>query len=67
MCIHKYFRDRMNTLDERKQLTMHRNIKGSEILKSELKVAGPNRIIVEMLTGLDDFGIDKITDIINGI
>lgn len=48
-----------------------------EILKTQVeaalaklnrnKAAGPEGILTEMLTALDDFGIDKITEITNEI
>lgn len=31
------------------------------------KVAKPDKIVIEMLTASDDFGIDKVTEVINKI
>ena len=64
--------------DDRGQKPLIRkNIEGPRILKSEVsaavahtkrnKAAGPDGIVVEMIEALEDFGINKLTEIINEI
>lgn len=55
---------------QREQPTIHISKEGPEILKTEVgaamakmnrnKSAGPVRTVIEMLTTVDNFGIDKI-------
>uniref|UniRef100_A0A3P8SQG9 Reverse transcriptase domain-containing protein n=1 Tax=Amphiprion percula TaxID=161767 RepID=A0A3P8SQG9_AMPPE len=64
--------------DDRKgKPSISKSIDGPKILKSEVraamhkmkknKAAGPDGITVEQLTALDEFGIDKVTEIMNQI
>ncbi|MGX9987587.1 reverse transcriptase domain-containing protein [Soonwooa purpurea] len=63
--------------DKREQPAVNRIDDGPEILKSEVEAAlaklkrnkapGPDGIVAEMMTALDDFGIEKLTEITNGI
>lgn len=58
--------------DEKEKPRVQKNIEGPKILKSEIRSAlnkinrnkaiGPGGIIIKMLTSLDNFGIDKITE-----
>lgn len=58
-----------------KNSAMHNNMEGPEILKPELKLAqlkrnkpaGPNGILTEMLTVLNNIGIEKNKEIVNEI
>eukprot|EP00795_Rhopilema_esculentum_P008226 gene8226-biopygen9334 len=57
--------------------TIKKNFDGSKILKSETesalkkmkknKAAGPDEITAEMLTFLDDLGMDKLTEVVNKV
>jgi len=57
--------------------TINKNLDGPAILKSEVvsalkkmernKAAGPDEIVTEMLTSLEDFGMEKLTELINKI
>lgn len=63
--------------DEKVQPKLHRNNEGTKILKSNVESAKtnlnrnkeerPGGIVIDMLATLNDFGIDKITDIIKDI
>ena len=56
---------------------IRKNMEGPEILRSEVraaiakmkrnKTAGPDKIVIEMVTALEDFGIEKVTEVINEI
>ncbi|XP_042884442.1 uncharacterized protein LOC122261026 [Penaeus japonicus] len=56
---------------------VEKNMEGPPIIKSEVRVAigkmkknkapGPDKIVTEMIKALDEFGIDKMTEIINEI
>lgn len=62
---------------KREQPVIHKITEWPEILKTKVEVAmaklnrnkavGPDGIVTEMLIALDDFGIEKITEIINEI
>ncbi len=57
--------------------TISKTLDGPQILKEEVKLAlskmkknkaaGPDDIVVEMLTSLEEFGIEKLTEIVNEI
>lgn len=59
--------------DETDTSAINKNMKGSEILKSEVKltlaklnrnkVTRPDGVVIEMFAALDDISIDKITNI----
>lgn len=61
--------------DQREQPAIYRSTDELEILKTETeaalstlnrnKAAGPDTIVIEMLATFGDFGINKITEIIN--
>jgi len=64
--------------DERgEKPTIHKNMEGPPILRSEVeaalrkmkknKAAGPDEIVTEMLTSLEDFGKEKLTEMMNEI
>ena len=56
---------------------IRKNMEEPEILKSGVraamakmkrnKSAGPDEIVIELLTALEDFGIEKVTKVINGV
>ena len=66
------FHDYRHTMPEKED-----SVEGHKILKSEAgtaiakmklsKSAGPDGIVTEMITALEDYGIDKLTDVINKI
>ena len=72
----EYINDLFND-DRIEKPTILKNMDGPKILKSEVesslhklkrnKAAGPDEVVTEMMLALEDYGIDKLTDIVNGI
>ena len=72
----EYIDDLFND-DRIEQPLILKNMDGPKILKSEVKsslyklksnkAAGPDEVVTEMLIALEDYGIDKLTDIVNEI
>ena len=71
-------KDGQNILDERgDKPPIMKNFDGPPIMKDEVrkavksmkkgKAAGPDKITVEMIESLDEFGIDMLTDFLNAI
>lgn len=53
-----------------KTCNIQKYIKEAEIILAKMKrdkAAGPDEIVIEMLVALDEFDIDKITELINKI
>ncbi|XP_047494947.1 uncharacterized protein LOC125043038 [Penaeus chinensis] len=63
--------------NRREKPLIEKNMDGPQILKSEVraavgkmrknKAAGPDEIVTEMVTAMEDFGIEKLTEVINDI
>ncbi|MCH9665805.1 MAG: hypothetical protein K0U41_08180 [Gammaproteobacteria bacterium] len=63
--------------DRGEKPAIHKNLDGPNILKSEVraalakmkrnKAAGPDEIVTEMITALEEFGIEKLTEVVNEI
>ena len=72
----EYINDLLND-DRIEKPPLLKNMDGPKILKSEVKsslhkltrkkAAGPDEVVAEMLISLEDYGIDKLTNIINEI
>ena len=72
----EYINDLFND-DRIEKPTILKNMDGPKILKSEVesslrklkrnKAAGPDEVVTEMMIALEDYGIDKLTDIVNEI
>ena len=67
----------MITEGKKPTITKRVHVDGPKILKEEVraalekmkknKAAGPDAIVIEMLTSLTEFGIEKLTDLVNEI
>ena len=63
--------------DRAEKPTIRKNVEGPPITKAEVrnaiakikhgKAAGPHEIVVEMIAALDDFGMNKVTEVTNQI
>ena len=72
----EYINDLFND-DRIEKPTILKNMDGPKILKSEVesslhklkrnKAAGPDEVVTVMMIALEDYGIDKLTDIVNEI